>query len=216
MTSRRKNWHIGDSRSGVRTPSVRGIFSPVCTDARQISLLIWMAVMWQFSLVASSSFILDLSLLERSIREEVEGDWSSKPLVTLLDFTISSAQARESHSLFLLSSLPARLVLPNMLGWGGGKQCGTDRGVNLMPELCRSSILSVNPETGWGRGEGRGEVGGIRRLIHELVVNMLTLRLWCFVFAKAAACHSASSLIPDLLGWRPSALKRCLRPQNWL
>ena len=37
-------------------------------------------------------------------------------------------------------------------------------------------------QKGWGSGKGKVKGGGIRTLIHELVVNTLTPRLWCSVF----------------------------------
>lgn len=52
----------------------------------------------------------------------------------------------------LSSSLSARLVLQNVLGWGN-----RDRGVNLMPMLTSAAILSANPKRGEAgeRSEGR-------------------------------------------------------------
>lgn len=62
---------------------------------------------------------------------------------TLLSLSASSAWAGESYSLFLSLSLPERLLFA---GEGGGR--GSDRGMNLMPLLTSTSILSVNPKRG--------------------------------------------------------------------
>lgn len=48
---------------------------------------------------------------------------------------------------------------------------------------CQRSHFISESQKRWGRGGGKRAGGrGIRRLIPELVVNMLSLRPWCFVF----------------------------------
>ncbi len=55
-------------------------------------------------------------------------------------------------------------------------------------------------QKGWGRGEGRVKGGGIRRLIFELVINTLTLGLWCFVLVvQRLLCVRVHHLRPE---WR--------------
>lgn len=90
--------------------------------------------------------------------------------------------------------------------------------------------LSVNPKRGKYGWIGRVKGGGITRLIHEIVINTLTLRLWGFVFlASKLLCVSVhhqrpgwcvSQTEPKMVhqyyrsGWRPSDLNTCILPRE--
>ncbi len=92
-------------------------------------------------------------------------------LVIFLALSISSAQAGESCSFFLSSSLSARRQTTWQLP-GGEFNASVNQRFYFISES----------QKGWGSGEGGVRGVGIRRLIHDLFVNTLTLRLWCFVF----------------------------------
>lgn len=86
--------------------------------------------------------------------------------MTLLALSVAPAWAGERCFLFLSSSLSARSVSHNVLGWGGGRRHGRAREVSLTPALTSSSILSVKPEKVEAAEEG------------ERALRLLSVRLY--------------------------------------
>lgn len=127
--------------------------------------------------------------------------------------------------LVLSSSLSARLLLRNVLGWAGGRRRCSDWGgwfyVSINRCFCFSSVDPKRSEEG-ERGECREEVlgdpwGGCQHADTEW--------LWCCVSGSTILCladrghrmsqnWSNSTWNPGLFGWKPPALKRCLRFQH--
>ena len=137
--------------------------------------------MQQCSLVAfinltSSSSISYLSLLQISLWGEIGGDWWGKLLVTSLALSVSSAWAVVSFC-----------RLRYQQGW-------CYRMFSLWRQAGRQMTwqwprAEFNASVNWcfhficefSKGWGEGVRGIIRRLMHELVINTLTLRRRCFV-----------------------------------
>lgn len=87
---------------------------------------------------------------------------------------------RELLSLIVVVAIGEVSVIESVCSRAAGRRCGSDW-LNLMPPLTRSPIFISESQKGGQRGGMKG--GGIRRLIHEPVINAVTLSLWCFVLA---------------------------------